>query len=185
MINCQLCTSLTTNATFPYHEFSVSVRLRRFHLTAQRYARACSSYECFITRIRRSNKLLAQWYVKGRLKLSLRKFYGRYGNRIKQSDISRLSRMLHDVLERDHMNWYPPPDRCRTGVFYPNSGRFPWAFPMGVAGQQRTLTCIPRDTWSGSTWTCICSNVESSISKTCHVSGPWISNILRYFHFIS
>ena len=41
-----------------------------------RYARACSSYGCFILRATRlSNKLLEQGYVKERLKSSLRKFY--------------------------------------------------------------------------------------------------------------
>ena len=50
-----------------------------------RYARACSSYECFILRaMRLSNKLLGQGYVKERLKSSLRKFYGRYGDLTKQ-----------------------------------------------------------------------------------------------------
>ena len=45
-----------------------------------RYARACSSYECFILRaMRLSNKLLGQGYAKERLKSSLRKFYGRTG----------------------------------------------------------------------------------------------------------
>ena len=42
-----------------------------------RYARTCSSYECFVLRaVRLSNKLLGQGYVKERLKSSLRKFYG-------------------------------------------------------------------------------------------------------------
>ena len=46
-----------------------------------RYARACSSYRCFIPRATRlSNKLLEQGYAKERLKSSLRKFYGRYGD---------------------------------------------------------------------------------------------------------
>ena len=50
-----------------------------------RYARASSSYEYFILRaVRLSNKLLGQGYVKERLRSSLRKFYGRYGNLIKQ-----------------------------------------------------------------------------------------------------
>ena len=49
-----------------------------------RYARTCSSYECFIPRaVRLSNKLLGQGYVKERLRSSLRKFYGRYGDLIK------------------------------------------------------------------------------------------------------
>ena len=51
-----------------------------------RYARACSSYECFILRATRlSSKLLGQGYVMERLKSSLRKFYGRYWDLIKQS----------------------------------------------------------------------------------------------------
>ena len=63
-----------------------------------RYARACSSYRCFILRaLRLSNKLLEQGYVKKRLKSSLRKFYGRYGDLIKQYDVS-LSQMLNDIL---------------------------------------------------------------------------------------
>ena len=63
-----------------------------------RYARACSSYGCFILRATRlSNKLLEQGYVKGRLKSSLRKFYGRYGDLIKQYEVS-LSQMLNDIL---------------------------------------------------------------------------------------
>ena len=49
-----------------------------------RYARACSSYECFILRaVRLSSKLLRQGYVMERLKSSLRKFYGRCGDLIK------------------------------------------------------------------------------------------------------
>ena len=68
-----------------------------------RYARACSSYECFILRaMRLSNKLLGQGYVKDRLKSSLRKFYGRYGDLTKQYEVP-ISRMLHDILDDDHI----------------------------------------------------------------------------------
>ena len=68
-----------------------------------RYARACSSYECFILRaMRLSNKLLGQGYVKERLKSSLRKFYGRYGDLTKQYEVP-LSRMLNDILDDDHV----------------------------------------------------------------------------------
>ena len=68
-----------------------------------RYARACSSYECFIMRaMRLSNKFLGQGYVKERLKSSLRKFYGRYGDLTKQYEVP-LSRMLHDILDDDHI----------------------------------------------------------------------------------
>ena len=49
-----------------------------------RYARTCSSYECFVLKSARlSSKLLRQGYVMERLKSSLRKFYGRYGDLIK------------------------------------------------------------------------------------------------------
>ena len=66
-----------------------------------RYARACSSYECFILRARRlSSKLLKQGYLAERLKSSFRKFYGRYGNLIQQYEVS-LSRMLNDILILD------------------------------------------------------------------------------------
>ena len=69
-----------------------------FILQLIRYARACSSYGCFILRASRlSNKLLEQGYVKERFKSSLRKFYGRYGDLIKQYEVS-LSQMLNDIL---------------------------------------------------------------------------------------
>ena len=68
-----------------------------------RYARACSSYECFILRAARlSSKLLRQEYVMERLKSSLRKFYGQYGDLIKYYEVS-LSQMLHDILGHDHI----------------------------------------------------------------------------------
>ena len=64
-----------------------------------RYARACSSYECFILRAARlSSKLLRQGYVMERLKSSLRKFYGRYGDHIKHYEVS-LYQMLHDHIQ--------------------------------------------------------------------------------------
>ena len=63
-----------------------------------RYARARSSYECFILRaVRLSNKPLGQGYVKERLK-----FLGRYGDLIKEHEVP-LSRMLHDILDDDHL----------------------------------------------------------------------------------
>ena len=68
-----------------------------------RYARARSSYECFILRaVRLSNKFFGQGYVKEHLKSSLRKFYGRYGDLTKQHEFS-ISRILHDILEDEHI----------------------------------------------------------------------------------
>ena len=66
-----------------------------------RYARAYSSYKCFILRARRlSSKLLKQGYLADRLKSSFRKCYGRYGDLIQQYEVS-LSRMLNDILILD------------------------------------------------------------------------------------
>ena len=81
-----------------------------------RYARACSSYECFILRaVRLSSKLLRQGYVMERLKSSPRKFYGRYGNIIKHYAVS-LSQMLHDILGHDHIQWHPQLIRYYTSL---------------------------------------------------------------------
>ena len=84
-----------------------------------RYARACFSYGCFILRAKRlSNELLEQGYVKERLKSSLRKFYGRYEDLIKQYEVS-LSQMLNDILWPAHIQWQPPTDQTlyRTRPF--------------------------------------------------------------------
>ena len=59
---------------------------------------------------RLSNMLLEQGYVKERLNSSLRKFYGRYGDLIKQYEVS-LSQMLNDILWPDHILWQPPSDQ--------------------------------------------------------------------------
>ena len=68
-----------------------------------RYARAWSFHECFIVRAARlSSKLLGQGYVRERLKSSLRKFYGRYGDLIKHYEVP-LSQMLHDILGHGHL----------------------------------------------------------------------------------
>ena len=64
--------------------------------------------KCFILRaVRLSNKLLRQGYEKERLRSSLRNFYGRYGNLMKLYE-APLSRMLHDILDEDHIQWHPP-----------------------------------------------------------------------------
>ena len=67
-----------------------------------RYAGACSSCGCFILRATRlSNKLLEQGYVKERLKSSLRKFYGRYGDLIKQYEVlEHVFYLLRPILFR-------------------------------------------------------------------------------------
>ena len=93
-----------------------------------RYARASSSYECFILRaVRLSNKLLGQGYVKERLRSSLRKFYGRYGDLIKQYEVP-LSRMLQDILDDDHLQLHPLLISHYTN-FWPYY--WTWPYPSG------------------------------------------------------
>ena len=65
-----------TNFPFLSSNISSSPAYGVFISQIIRYARACSSYECFILRaVRLSNKLLGQGYAKERLKSPLRKFY--------------------------------------------------------------------------------------------------------------
>ena len=102
-----------------------------------RYARACSSYECFILRARRlSSKLLKQGYLVERLKSSFRKFYGRYGDLIEQYGVT-LSRMLNDILTLDQQ-WLPyqsdfPPILWPLYRAWPspNYEWFPWSICNG------------------------------------------------------
>ena len=69
--------------------------------------------------------LLRQGYVMERLKSSLRKFYGRYGDLIKHYEVS-FSQMLHDILGHDYIQWHPQLIRhythlriyYRTGLSY-------------------------------------------------------------------
>ena len=51
-------------------------------------------------------KILEQGYVKIRLKSSLKKFYGRYGDLIKQYEVPP-SRMFNDNLKLSHIQWHP------------------------------------------------------------------------------
>ena len=102
-----------------------------------RYARACSSYECFILRGRRlSSKLLKQGYLVERLKSSFRKFYGRYGDLVEQYGVT-LSRMLNDILTLDQQ-WPPyrsdvPPISWPLYRAWPspNYEWFPWSICNG------------------------------------------------------
>ena len=126
--NGQLCSSLYDKRDdfnfhvtyFPFLNSNIpsSPAYGVFILQLILYARACSSNECFILiTVRLSNKLLGQGYVKERLKSSLRKFYGRYGDLTEQYEVP-LSRMLHDILDDDHIQWHPPLIRHYTN-FWP------------------------------------------------------------------
>ena len=98
--------------------------------------------------------LLEQGYVQERLKSSLRKFYGRYGDLIKQYEVS-LSQMLNDILWPDHIQWQPPTDQTlyRTRLFT--------EFWMVSIEHLRRVWHGDRDAYSSGPWsrpfgTCIC-----------------------------
>ena len=147
--------------------------------------RARSSYECFILRAARlSSKLLRQGYVMERLKSSLRKCYGRYGDLIKHYEVS-LPQMLHDILGHDHIKWHPQLIRHYTNLrTYYRTGLKYWFWPYyrilevsiehcsrwRLANRGRLLLRTPGPVPFG---TCICSNVETILSWTCHVYGPF------------
>ena len=123
-------------------------------------------------------------YVMERLKSSLRKFYGRYGDLIKHYEVS-LSQMLHDILGHGHVEWHPQLIRhytnlrtyYRTGLFLPiltllpNFGGFHRTLQrVRLANRGRLLLRTPGPVPFG---TYICSNVETILSWTCHVYGPF------------
>ena len=146
--------------------------------------------------MRLPNKLLGQGYVKERLKTSPRKFYGQYGDLTKQYDVP-LSRMLHDILDDDHIQWHPPLIGHYTNfwplliwtlllnlTFYLIVQGFHRTYATGAAWQQRTLT--PPDTWSCPTLGLACVLMSRPISPELVLSPDfWISNTPRYFSFAS
>ena len=118
-----------------------------------RYARARSSYECFILRaVRLPNKLLGQGYVKERLRSSLRKFSGRYGDLFKPYDApspecyttfwamtiysdTLLDQALHQFLSLLLILTF-----LSNLTFYLIARGFLRTFATGAACQQRMLT---------------------------------------------
>ena len=125
---------------------------------------------------------------------SLRKFYGRYGDLTKQYEVP-LSRMLHDILDDDHIQWHPPLIGHYTNfwplliwtllpnlTFYLIVQGFHRTYATGAACQQRTLT--PPDTWSCPTLGLACVLMSRPISPELVLSPDfWISNTPRYFSF--
>ena len=113
MVSCAL--PFTTNVTIStfisqtFRSWVAIFYLRQsmvFYLTAHTVCQGLLLLWMFILRAARlSSKLLGQGYVMERLKSSLRKFYGRYGDLIKHYEVS-LSQMLHDILGHDHIQWH-------------------------------------------------------------------------------
>ena len=137
--------------------------------------------------MRLSTKLLGQGYVKEHLRASLRKFYDRYGDLIKQYEVP-LSRMLHDILDDDHLQWHPPLIR-----HYTNFLSFYWSGPyyrirLFTEMQEVSIEHLQpvrhanrgRDAYSSGHLvlyhfgTCKCSNVETNLSWTCLSPDFWV-----------
>ena len=180
-----------TNSPFLSSNIPSSVAYGIFISQLIPYASACSCYECFffLRVVQLSTKLLGQGYDKERLKSSLRKFYGRYGDLTKQYEVS-LSRILHDILDDDHIQWHPPLIRHKINLwqlliwtllpnltFYLIVQGFPRTYSTGAAYQQRTLS--PPDTWSYPTLGLACVLMSRPISPAL----VCFRNIPRYFSF--
>ena len=143
---------------------------------------------------RLSSKLLGQGYVRECLKLSSRKFYGRYKDFVKRNEVS-ISKMLHNILRPDHIQWHPQLIRhytnlrtyYRTGPYY----RFWPHYKISEVSIEHCNGCgwPTEDAYSSGhlvlshLGTCVCSNVETIFTWACHVLGLWVSNIPRYFYF--
>ena len=135
----------------------------------------------------RSNKLLGQGYVKERLKSSLRKFYGRYGDLTKQYEapprwwpytvtpsIDKTLRQFFTVTDVDLITEFV--------FFYLIVQGFHRTFATGATCQQRTLT--PPDTWSCPTLGLAGVLMSIPISPELVLFPDlWVSNIPRYFSF--
>ena len=105
-----------------------------------------------------------------------------------------LSRMLHDILDDDHIQWHPTLIGHYTNfwplliwtllpnlTFYLIVQGFHRTYATGAACQQRTLT---PDTWFCPTLGLACVLMSRPISPELVLSPDfWISNIPRYFSF--
>ena len=155
-----------------------------------RYARACSSYECFIPRaVRLSCKLLGQGYVRERLKSPLRKFYGRYGDFVKDYEVP-LSQMLHGmIIYSDTLHWSDVSLNRDLAteldlIIIVDVITLFREVSIGhlqlvrLANRGRILFWTPGPV---SFVTCICS----TFLKLSCLRTYWVSNIPRYFYFAS
>ena len=110
-----------------------------------------------------------------RLRSSIRKFYGRYGDLIKHYEVS-FSQMLHDILGHDHntmtlsihqtlhlfANLLPNLTLIPILILLPNFGGFHRTLQrVRLANRGRLLLRTPGSVPFG---TCICSNVETILS---------------------
>ena len=141
-----------------------------------------------------SNKLFGQGYVKERLKSSLRKFYGRYGDLTKHYEAPSpecYTTFLMMATYSDTLRHYTDFWLLLIWTLLPNLTfyltvqGFHRKYAMGEACQQRTLT--PPDTWSCPTLGLVSVLMSIPISPELGLSPDfWISNtsIPRYFSLL-
>ena len=156
-----------------------------------RYARACSSYECFILRaMRLSNKLLGQGMfeiVSKEVLWSVRGSHQAVWGPPLPNVTGHSGWWPHTVtpsIDRTYTNFWPLPiwTLLPNLTFYLIVQGFHRTYATGAACQQRTLT--PPDTWSCPTLGLACVLMSRPIFPGLVLSPDlWISNTRRYFSF--
>ena len=136
-----------TNFPFLSSNIPSSPAYRVFISQLLRYARACSSYECFILRAARlhlsSSDRDMSWYVWNRPSGSFMVDMGISSNIMKSPSPKCYMTFWDMTIYNDTPNWSDITPFCQ---FW----KFPLNIAMGAASQQRTLT--PPDTWSCPIW---------------------------------
>ena len=141
-----------------------------------RYARACSSYECFVLMAKRfPYKLFRARICQGKFEIvSYEVLWS-----------SCYMTFLCITIFSYTLHWSDIAITCDrytelnlTLTWLSNFESF-----LIYANHQRSLSLL--DTLSCQIWDiiCMCSNVETILLWTCHVSALWVSNIPRYFYF--
>ena len=149
------------------------------------YARACSSYECFILRARRlSSMLIKQRYSLERLKSSFKKFYGRYGDFSAIWSIPLTNVKWHSDpwptvtsqpiwLSTNFMTFIP-------SLTFANYEWFPWSICNGCGIPAENAYPSGHLVASPHCGTFLCSNCWDQILRACHVftrlltsNTPW------------
>ena len=184
---------------FPYLRSNISSSPAYGDFISQliRYARACSSYECFILRAARlSSKLIGQEYVLERLTSPSGSFMVDMGisSNIMKSPSPKCYMTFWDMtIYNDTINWSDITQICK--LFTELDIITILTLLPKFIGFHRTLQrvrlanrgCLLLRTPGPVPFrTSICSYVETILSWTCHVYGPfqfWVLNIPWYFIF--
>ena len=162
----------TSQISVPSSNISTSPAYGVFMSQLIRYARACSSYGCFILRATRlSNKLLEQGYVKERLKSSRGSYQTIWS--------FPLTNVKWNSVSWPYIKWQPPTDQTLYRIrpftevwpYYQISGGFHRTLQrVRLASRVRLLLRAPGPVPFE---TCICYNVETILFWICHVYGPF------------